>query len=66
MLSLLTFLATHILIYMNKFKSIYNVILAMWALTFVTDIMPIWYVIYCHRRSFKRMLFDYEVAEKRS
>ena len=65
-LSLVTFFTVHLLVYLDKVRTFYNVFLVLWGCNFVIDIMPMWYVIYCHQRSFMRMKYDFDMYNKNS
>ena len=54
LLSLFTFFLVRMLIVTEVFSGLQNTILLVQLSTLITDILPISYVVYCHRRSFKR------------
>ena len=59
-LSMSVFYTAHMVILIKQITEIYDVLLILLGTSIVTDLMPMGYVIYCHRRSFRRVQLFYD------
>ena len=59
-LSMSVFYAAHMVILIKQITDIYDVLMILLGTSIFTDLMPMGYVIYCHRRSFRRVQLFYD------
>ena len=58
------FFAAHMIIFFKDVTDTYEILLILLSSSFFTDLMPMGYVIYCHRRSFRRVQIFYDDMKK--
>ena len=58
------FFAAHMVIFIKKIADTYDILLILLGSSLFTDLMPMGYVIYCHRRSFRRVQIFYDDLKK--
>ena len=63
-LSMSVFFAAHMVIFIKNMTDTYAILLILLSSSIFTDLMPMGYVIYCHRRSFRRVQIFYEDMRK--
>ena len=63
---MIVFYATHMVIFIKDIRDTYDVLLIILSSSLFTDLMPMGYVIYCHRRSFRRVQIFYDEVKKNS
>ena len=58
------FYTAHMVIFIKNMTDTYNILLILIGSSLFTDLMPMGYVIYCHRRSFRRVQIFYDDLKK--
>ena len=64
MVSMCVFYAAHMVIFIKNMEDTYDILLILLGSSLFTDLMPMGYVIYCHRRSFRRVQIFYDDLKK--